>query len=400
MLAASAAAVRPRLRAAAREARARPARASAGVVPFERQPLGELCASSSERADAPRAGAERARSMRAHPRRELAELARDRRQRRASPPAEAPAARPPRVTLVEVDRRRDLDAARPASGRVARITASGPSVALHARAAPRAAIAPVNRRSRITRLPGRGATVAVAVGRGTCRRGRRPHAPSSSRLTTPSEWIFTLAGISPGATTDEARQEALGEPAQMAAHARRAQHAAAAGPAARTAPPRCASLPSRRCAVPGLEREIRAVVAPVHRLGDRALEPRRQRHQRQRRDRATRKRLTIERDSAARTCSVSTCGSLRRRRVVGERLDDRQEVADADVLAQQVLQHLLHLPERRAAAAPAPRRPSGCVLASASSRPCTSWRPSSSWAWRRISSVRCVTTTVAASTTV
>ena len=33
--------------------------------------------------------------------------------------------------------------------------------------------------------------------------------------------------------------------------------------------------------------------------------------------------------------------------MVGEGLDDRQKVADADVLAQQVLQHLLHLPERQ-----------------------------------------------------
>ena len=51
----------------------------------------------------------------------------------------------------------------------------------------------------------------------------------------------------------------------------------------------------------------------------------------------------IVRASAWRAYSASTAGSRVERGAVADRLEDRAQVADRDALAQQVLQHALHL---------------------------------------------------------
>ena len=91
-------------------------------------------------------------------------------------------------------------------------------------------------------------------------------------------------------------------------------------------------------------------------------------------------------------------GILRHLGRVADGLEDRDEVANRDALAQEPLQHAMERAERDL------RRndileETECVFLSVSSISCTSWRPSRSAALALTVSIRCVAIIVVASTT-
>ena len=91
---------------------------------------------------------------------------------------------------------------------------------------------------------------------------------------------------------------------------------------------------------------------------------------------------------------------VRRAGPVADRLEDRAQVADRDALAQQVLQHALHLADAELVGDDLLDHGGVLLLERVEQLACVSWRVSSSSAWRRIVSVRCVTIIDSASTTV
>ena len=147
------------------------------------------------------------------------------------------------------------------------------------------------------------------------------------------------------------------------------------------------------CGARRVERQQLALGRLDERVGHLLLERRVERDRLQRRCRHRGTASMIVRASAWRAASASDGRVARDAARVADRLEDRAEVADRDALAQQRAAARAAPRRRRACRArpPRPRRRSASLSASSSLR--VSWRVSSSSAWRRIVSVRCVTTT-------